>query len=227
MVSHDAETRANTNWTVAFKESSYGSGRESPGFPPSAEANWHGQGRPVLRTSFSRVSLCRSVPAPLCNVQEASRTTRRSSLMRAPVCGRPESPKASAHRRAPMRTTPSNKRRVSPQSRSDSAALAVALGAILAARAYLRINLTDSLPHGLCLVAPVPRAGVGRGELVVACPPRLYAKVGAQARIFAFRWMSGRRVAPAEVRGRRRRGHRSPFARGSLSAISCCPTRRC
>jgi len=76
-----------------------------------------------------------------------------------------------------MQTT-SFRRGVAPRFVVGFSALVVALGAVLAARAYLRINLTDSLPRGIYLVAPTPRGGVGRGELVVACPPRSYAEVG-------------------------------------------------
>jgi len=76
-----------------------------------------------------------------------------------------------------MQTTRS-RRRAAPHAVVGFAALVVALGAVLAARVYLRINMTDSLPRGIYLIAPVPRNGAGRGELVVACPPRLYAEVG-------------------------------------------------
>jgi type IV secretory pathway protease TraF len=70
-----------------------------------------------------------------------------------------------------MRTT-RLKRKIAPHSLLGFAALVVALGAIIAARLYLRVNWTDSLPRGRYLVTPVPRGGVARGELVVACPPR-------------------------------------------------------
>lgn len=57
-------------------------------------------------------------------------------------------------------------------------ALAAILGLALSARSRVRINWTDSLPRGLYLVAAVPRNGVVRGQIVVACPPRSYAEIG-------------------------------------------------
>ena len=57
-------------------------------------------------------------------------------------------------------------------------ALFAILGLALSARLRVRVNWTDSLPRGLYLVNAVPRAGVVRGEIVVACPPRPYAEIG-------------------------------------------------
>lgn len=57
-------------------------------------------------------------------------------------------------------------------------ALVAILGLALSARSRVRINWTDSLPRGLYLVNAVPKGGVERGEIVVACPPRFYAEIG-------------------------------------------------
>ena len=58
--------------------------------------------------------------------------------------------------------------------------LIIVLAVVATARARVRINWTDSLPRGLYVVSVVPKTGVVRGEIVVACPPREYAEIGRQ-----------------------------------------------
>ena len=60
------------------------------------------------------------------------------------------------------------------------AGLVIVLAFVLTARARVRINWTDSLPRGLYLVGAVPKKGVVRGEIVVACPSRAYAELGRE-----------------------------------------------
>lgn len=59
-------------------------------------------------------------------------------------------------------------------------ALVVLLGFAVGIRSRVRINWTDSLPRGLYLVSAIPKEGLIRDEIVVACPPRTYAKIGRE-----------------------------------------------
>lgn len=52
-----------------------------------------------------------------------------------------------------------------------SFAAAIGLGITAGHQAGLRINITDSAPHGFWLVQPADAAAIQRGTLVEVCPP--------------------------------------------------------
>jgi len=76
-------------------------------------------------------------------------------------------------------------RRPAPRSRRVAVAVcattALAIGALTARAAGLRVNATASMPRGLWRVTPV-NADLDRGEIVSVCPPEVPATREAAAR---------------------------------------------